>query len=305
MQDVHLGSIDLNLLVVLEALLEERHVTRAAKRVGLSQSAMSHALGRLRELFSDPLLVRTGEGMQPTARALALSPGLGQTLTQLRGLLAPRPAWMPETARHAFNIATTDFGELTIVRPLLVRLSKEAPGIDLRVRVIAGSHVSALSRGDHDLVLTPPAVGERTCGIYQRHLFRERFVVVARKGNPHVGKRLTLARYLSAPHALVSPRGTPVGLVDELLEKQQLSRRVVVSVPHFLVVPHLVAATDLLVTLAERVARIFAELLPLELHPLPLALDGFAMSQIWHERTHGDPAQQWLRDLVAEVAKSA
>lgn len=307
MHDVHLPSVDLNLLVALDALLQERHVTRAAARIGLSQSAMSHALGRLREVFADPLLVRSQEGMQPTERALLLAPLLAQVLVQVRSLLEPVPTWDPSTAQRAFVIGTTDYGELAIVRPLLVRLAKEAPGIDLRVKGAEGegSYVHPLARGDLELVIAPLWAADAVEGMYHRKLFRERFVVVARKGNPHIGKRLTLARYLRAPHALVAPSGTAGGVIDDLLAQQKLARRVALRLPHFLAVPHLVAATDLLVTLAERVARVFAELLPLEIHPLPLAVEGFTLSQIWHARTHRDPAHEWLRQMVAEVAQEA
>ncbi|HEX6245931.1 MAG TPA: LysR substrate-binding domain-containing protein, partial [Polyangiales bacterium] len=154
-----------------------------------------------------------------------------------------------------------------------------------------------------ELALRPAANNGDHEGLYKRLLSKDRFVVVARKGNPHTAGRLTLKRYLEAPHALVAPGGVPRGRVDDLLAERGLSRRVALSVPHFLVAPHFVAESDLLLTLAERVARRYAPLLDLELHPLPLPLPGFAIHAFWHPRLQHDPAQRFLRELLFEVAR--
>lgn len=301
---MHLRSLDLNLLTALDALLRERHVTRAAKQVGLSQSAMSHALARLREHLADPLLVKSSRGMQPTERALALQPLLQSALGTLERALAPLPAFDPREARRTFHVCASDYETLTFVEPLLNRLRAAAAGVNLRLYAPRLTPVAdALARGDLDLVIKPLSKVDVAEGIYhQRLMVRERFVVIARRGNPHVGKKLTLQRYVRAPHALVAPGESARGKVDEMLEERGLSRRVLVTVPHFLVAPHLVANTDLLLTIPERVALRFAPLLQLQVHALPVPLAGFSIHQLWHARTHADSAHQYLRQQLSEVA---
>lgn len=304
MHQVHLRQLDLNLLLALDTLLDERHVTRAARRLGLSQSAMSHALGRLRQQLGDPLLVRTRQGMQPTERALALKLPLRHALEQLRQLLAAPTPFDPKSAQRTFVLCVSDYEALTLVRPLLRQLSKEAPGVDLRLRASPDPNatVELLARGEVDLVLKPLSKLEQVDGIYHQRLARNQFVVVARPGNPYVGKRLTLKRYVAAPHVLISPGGTARGVIDELLEVHGLTRRIHVTVPNFLVAPHFVAETDALLTLPERVAHELAPALGLELHALPLAYDGFDVDQIWHARTHEEPAHRYLRQRLYEAA---
>jgi DNA-binding transcriptional LysR family regulator len=307
MQHVHLRDFDLNLLLALDALLEESHVTRAARRLGLSQSAMSHALARLRERLDDALLVRTARGMEPTERARSLMPGLRAALSALDLSLAPAASFDPKTAQHTFRLGVSDYEELTLVRPLLRRLAREAPHLNLLLLMPSdhGRVQESLSRGELDLVLKPLSKQDTAQGIYyQRLLSHDRFVVVARQGNPYVGKRLTLKRFVQAPHALVAPGGTPRGVVDDLLAQRGLSRRIMLCLPHFLVAPHFVAESDLLLTLAERVARRYAPLLKLEVHPIPLPLPGFSVHALWHARTHSDPAQRYLRQALFEVARA-
>lgn len=303
MHDVHLRNLDLNLLLALDALLAERHVTRAARRIGLSQSAMSHALGRLRAQLDDPLLVRSKRGMQPTERALGLALPLRAALAQLEQLFTAPVPFEPATARRAFVLCVSDYEALTLVRPVLRRLTREAPGIDLRLRGAPSPSAvtELLAQGDLDLVLKPLAKEEAADGVYHQRLVRSQFVVLARRDNPYVGKRLTLKRYVAAPHVLVSPGGTARGMVDDLLAPRGLSRRVQVTVPSFLVAPHLVAESDALLTLPESVARELGPLLGLTLHALPLTHEGFSVDQIWHARTHSDPAHRYLRKLVYEA----
>lgn len=306
MQHVHLRDFDLNLLLALDALLGEAHVTRAAGKVGLSQSAMSHALSRLREKLQDPLLVRTKRGMEPTERARTLTAPLRAALSEIDRALGPSAEFSPKQARQTFYVGSSDYEQLTLVRPLLARLAREAPGIDLVLRSPQPltSVPELLARGELDLVVKPLAKADAVQGIYhQRLIALDRFVVVARKGNPFVGKKLTLKRFLAAPHALVAPGGTPRGLVDDLLAKRGLSRRIMLATPHFLVAPHFIAESDMLLTMAERVARRYAAMLDLELHPLPLPLPGFSVHAIWHARTHASPAHRYLRQAFFSIAR--
>jgi len=305
MHDVHLGSVDLNLLVALDALLAERSVTRAAARTGITQSAMSHALARLRTLTEDELLVRGQGGMVPTMRGEALALPVRRALGEIALALAPPPAFDPATAKGKIRIGTSDYGELILLPRLVPRLAREAPGIDLRVLSLLDDLSTPLASGAIDLAIAPLHPDEERSGIYARKLFDERFVCVVRQGHPLADKRLTLARYAAASHALISPRGREGGYVDDALARLGMQRRVAVAVPHFLIAPHLAASSDLLLTLAARIADVLARPLGLAVLATPpeLRLEGFTMSIVWHQRTHEAPAQRWLRELiVAEAA---
>jgi DNA-binding transcriptional LysR family regulator len=303
MHDVHLGALDLNLLVALDALVRERNVTRAAERVGITQSAMSHALARLRTLTSDPLLVRSSAGMVLTARAEALGPPIRRALEDVSRALAPPLPFDPKTARGRVVIGTSDYGELVLLPRLVARLQREAPGIDLRVRAYEDG-AAQLASGAIDVGVAPVRPRDEAPGIFAKRLFDETFVCVVRKGHPLAQKKMTATRFADARHALIAPRETEGGFVDDALAKLGLSRRVAVAVPHFLIAPHLVAASDLVLTLASRVAHVLAKPVGLAVlqPPRELGLEGFTMSALWHERTQNDPAQRWARNLIFEVA---
>jgi DNA-binding transcriptional LysR family regulator len=307
MHELHLRSLDLNLILALDALLEERSVTRAAQRVGITQSAMSHALARLRAVTGDALLVRTGSGLVATARAEELGPPIRRALEGVAAALRPPQAFDPKTAERRIRVGTGDYGEIVLLPRVLERLAKEAPRVDLRV-VFQGDNAAGMLRsGDIDLLLSPVFAAEVGPGMYARKLFDERFVCVVRRGHPLASKKLTLARYVGASHALISPLGKEGSQTDDALARLGLSRRVAVTVPHFLVAPHIVAQSDLVLTLPARVANMLARplgLVTLE-PPSELRLDGFTMSAVWHERTQADPAQRWTREVFAEVAKDS
>jgi DNA-binding transcriptional LysR family regulator len=305
MQSAHdsLGGLDLNLLLALDALLAERHVTRAAARLGLTQSAASHALARLRTALGDPLLVRGGRGaMVPTPRAEALAGPLGQALAALAAAVHGPPAFEPATARRTFRVASGDYGELVLLPPLAARLATAAPGIDLWFHQAPNDLGAALAAGTIDVVFAPVRGRAWPAGCFEKKLFRETFTCVVRKRHPIAGQRLTLARYCALSHLLVAPRGTPGSIVDDALAAGDRARRIAVAVPHFLVVPHVVAATDLVATLATRVVDAIAPLHELVRLPPPVELPGFDMAMVWHERAHHDPPQRWLREQVAAVA---
>lgn len=308
MSDVHLGTFDLNLLLALDALLTERSVTRASARIGVTQSAASHALARLRKLTGDELLVRGRDGMVPTLRAEAMGAPLRRALEDIRGTLSPPRAFEPKAARLRVFIGTSDYAELVLLPGIMARLGREAPGVELRVVALRDDPGSDLASGKLDVVLMPPPLpSEEGPSIHYLQVLSERFVCVARRDHPLAKKRaLTLSRFAAASHALISPWGMEGGLVDDALARLGLQRRVTVALPHAMVAPHVVASSDLLLTMPERVARVLAPPLGLVvLEPPPeLLLTGFAISMLWHERTDGDLARRWLRDvIVAEAAE--
>jgi DNA-binding transcriptional LysR family regulator len=298
MHAMNLDAMDLNLLRVLDALLTERHVTRASKRLGLSQPATSHALARLRECLGDPLFVRTPRGLAPTARASELAGPLRAALSTLQHVVAGGAGFDPATAKRTFHIATIDYGSFVVVPALLERVQREAPGIDLWVRAVREDPFEQLASGEADVALGPAPMLPARASFHTRKLYEERFVCMARKGHPRVRKGLDLATWASLSHILVAPRGNPGGVVDEVLAKHGMARRVALAVPHFLVAPHVVASSDLVLTIGARVAAAFAEMLPVKIFEPPVPIPGFEVHLTWHARNHHDPAQQWLRGLI-------
>jgi DNA-binding transcriptional LysR family regulator len=298
---MNFDSLDLNLLRVLEALLAERSVSRAAARLRLSQPATSSALARLREALHDPLLVRGGGGMVPTPRALALQEPVRAALRQLEGALTEPAAFEPRTARQTFVLVASDHAQLLVVPGLAARL-RELP--HLRLRVLAPPRdfpLAELERGEVDLVLGAfdLAPGDRAPrGLKRQLLATERFVVVGRRGHPALarGRRLEL----TLPQLHVAPRGGTEGRFDRQV---RLRRNVVLFVPHYLVAPWVLASTDLLAALPERVARRFAEAFPLTLAPAPVEGAELRLHQLWHPRRQEEPAHRWLRAEVLAAAR--
>jgi DNA-binding transcriptional LysR family regulator len=301
MPETHLAQVDLNLLVALDALLAEGHVTRAAARLGLTQSALSRALGRLRVLLDDPLFVRTGHGMRPTPRAQALAEPLRRALEQLHSAVLDRPGFDPATSRRTFTLGTVDYALAVLLPPLLERLKEQAPGVDVTVRSIPRDFTGALEAGELDMVLMPSR--PTSAGLVWTPLFDERFVCVLREGHPALRQPLTLKRFAALGHVLVAPEGRPGSQVDDILAEQGMKRRVALLVPNFLVVPPVVAASDLIATLPVRVVRAFEGALALQRVAPPLKVPGFTLAQGWHERQRREPGHVWFRGLMAEVGR--
>lgn len=300
---MHLSALDLNLLVALEALLRLESVTEAAREVGLSQSAMSHALGRLRDQFGDELLIRSGRKMVPTARAEQLFEPLQEALASLKQAISDPTPFEPAQAEEEFWIATNDYALFTLLPPLIKRLQLKAPRIDLRVRELGrGPLAERLARGEIDLALTVGLPEHVPDTLYRRDLFQLELVSLVRRGNPFVEDELDLDIFCELPHILVSPLGDSQGAVDTKLAELGRSRRVAIVVPHFMVAPHLVAATDMILTTAKSVAESFAQFLPIRVVEPPLELVRGTISLVWHPRTHREASHKWLRKQIEKVA---
>jgi DNA-binding transcriptional LysR family regulator len=292
---MNLHAIDANLLVTLDALLTERSVTRAAARIGRSQPATSNALARLRELFGDPLLVRTHDGMRPTPRAASLAASLRQAVTGLQRALAEPGRFTPATAQATISIGLTDYGALVVLPPLARALARRAPGIDLRAQALGPGMLDALASGQLDLALA--RVAQVPPRFRRAPVLSDALCTVVRAGHPLTSGRLTLARFARADHALVSI-GEGMAPVDEMLARHGLVRRIALRVAHFLVVPHVLEATDLVATVPGRVAACFGR--TLRALRSPVEIPGFELSLVWHEDRDDDPAQRWLRTLVLD-----
>jgi len=305
MIDIHImpivhdvSAVDLNLLRVLGALIDEQHLTRAGKRLGLTQPATSHALARLRRVFDDPLFVRTSRGLAPTPRAQQLAEPVRAAMRAIDRCFRAEAPFVPASAVRSFSIATSDYGSFVLAPELIERLGREAPSVDVCLRPLDAAFGEQLARGEADLVVAPKRGDELPAGIHSRRLFRERFVCLLRRGHPLLKRGIDLATWTSMRHILITPRGTAGGVVDDALAELGSRRRVVLTVPHFLLAPHLVTGTDSVVTLGARVAEAFAQILPLCVVDPPVKLPTFEVRMYWHERHHRDPAQQWLRAAV-------
>lgn len=306
MSEIHLGGLDLNLIVALDALLRERHVTRAARRLGVTQSAASHSLARLRRLLGDPLLVRgAGGALFATPRAEQLGPAIGRALAGIADALRSPAAFEPGTARRTFHVGAADYADAVLLPRLAARLGKVAPHIDLFTHAYQDWGDARLLDGSLDLVLGPPRGVLRPAGSYEKAILIEQFTCIMRRGHPLARKRLTLARYCATPHLMVAPRGALGSFVDDALAAAGAQRRVAVAVPHFLVVPHVIAATDLIATLANRLVALLGPGLGLVRKPPPFPLPGFSIAMAWHERNHHDPAHRWFRDELAAIAAAS
>jgi DNA-binding transcriptional LysR family regulator len=301
MNDVHVEAFDLNLLLAFDALWTERHVTRAAKRVGLTQSAMSHALRRLREQLADPLFQATPRGLQPTARAHAVAPPVSEALALVRRAVARPAPFTPATLKRTFTLGTTDYGDMVLLPRLMARLVHEAPGVQLILRPVVDSGEQALVAGEHDLTIGVAMPG--TSDVHSATLFADEFVSLLRADHPLAHQRLTLARFVALGHVLISPQGRGEASVDVALRQLGLTRRIALRVPHFLSAPLVVAESDLIVTLPARVAAALAGNERLIVRRPPLAVPGFTLSLFWHARNDDDEAHRWLRALVAEAAR--
>lgn len=296
-----LSAIDLNLLVVLRALLTERHVTRAAKRVGLSQSATSHALSRLRELYDDPLLVRSGRVLELTPRARTLLPALERGLSDLKATLDGEAEFAPQRARRAFTLGMADYAQAVMLGPLLRELERQAPGVDLTALTFPNLTELALA-GNIDLALD--VSGRAPSALLQsQRLFDDGFVCMVRKAHPQVQKRLSMERYLSLRHVVVAPTGASGSIVDTELEKRGLERRIALRVSNFLAAPLVVSQSDFVSTMPRRLAVQVARHYSLRILPPPLPLPTFGFSLVWHPRFERDAAHAWLRALIVSVSE--
>lgn len=301
MNSVHLGQVDLNLLVALDALIKSGSVTVAASQLGVTQSAMSHALGRLRRLLGDPLFVRGPRGLSPTARTEELRAPIASALGEIAAALQPRAPFDPARARTSFTIATNDYAELVLLPPLLQELTTRAPGVDLIIEGWQKDIERRLEAGEVDLAVGLPSAG--VPGIRRQRLFSEGFVCMVRSRHPAVRARLTLESFAALPHLLVAPHGRGRGVVDEALARAGLERRIALRVSHFLVAPRIVARSNLVLTLPERAARASAAR-GVRILPTPVEVPRFTMMLLWHERTQADPSQAWMRGLISAVGRA-
>jgi len=300
--EVDLSRIDLNLLVVFAALVETRSVRRSAKRLSLGASAVSMALGRLRQTFGDPLFVRAAQEMRPTPRAQALWTEVAPALDAIRNAVAGARSFEPSRAELAIRFAAPDDLEFVLVPRLLERLEREAPGVRLVLRPADfRSLIGRLDEADADVALS----ARPTSGVGQRHrvrrLHEERFSVLYDEARLGRSGRLPLDTYVATPHVLLSVTGDQHGVVDDALERLGRTRTVVATVAHFPTIPFVLRRRRALANVPTTAARHFAKTYGLARCALPFPSPTFDLVLVWHARTDADPAHAWFRALVTEV----
>lgn len=297
MREVNIHSLDLNLLVALKALLEEKHVTRSAEKCGLSQPAMSRALGRLRLMFKDPLLVKGSGGLVLTARAAELQQPLQNILSEISQIMTV-PVFEPAKMKGELVIATRDYELAAILPPFIQRVTEEAPGLSLRIVSLVGDDLSPLERNELDFVLSGTDYSSST--LSRRTLLKDNFVCLMAADNAQAKKTLTLERYLEMRHCLITISQFRVGIVDALLKEQGHERSVAVRVPHFLAAAQVVAATNLTVTLPRKLGVLLAERDDFVIKELPIKTPSFPIYLYWHIRNQTNPVHGWLRKILLE-----
>ena len=298
---MNLRTVDLNLLVALDVLLTERNVSRAATRLGMTQSALSHALKRLRVVFGDPLLRRGARGMEPTERALSLHEPIKAVLAEIHSLVSTRIVFNPAATQRTFKLSMSDAMSVEAL-PLIVReLRKNAPGIDLRVTT-CGPREACARILDDEVELAIGVFPHVPSGVSRKELYRDVLVCVADKRNPRLKNgRMNERSYLDCPHVTVAPNLDSGVQLDEILEAMGFTRRVVATVPHYTALPGLVGGTDLVAHTRRSLLRIIRTGTNLAVFPIPapFRVPELCFEQIWHPRYERDPGHRWLRGLIS------
>jgi DNA-binding transcriptional LysR family regulator len=297
MRQAHVRGIDLGLLTTLQALVEERSITRAAERVHLSQPAMSRAFDRLQELFNDELLVRTKQGYEPTLRALHLHAEIERLLPSLEGLLRGDD-FDPATATDTFRIAATDYATSVVFPGFMERMTKLAPHVALEIFPFTDTVFRRLETNALDLALW---VNNAPNELRSQVLFHDRFACLVRLGHPIGRDRLTLERYLSFPHASVTLAEGRQGIIDDILDEKGLQRRVQLKIPYFASAAWTIEHSDMVLTVPKRLATRLTKIARIRAVEPPIEFAEFRYIQVWHPRMDSDPAHQWLRRMFAEA----
>lgn len=296
-----LAALDANLLVALDALVQESNVTRAARRVGITQSAMSQTLGRLRRQFDDPILLKVGRNMEPSPFALRIRGRLHAAIGELEAVVRDRPTFDPSTATHRFVIATVDYLAMLLVPQLRALVAREAPDVRLAIHALDPESATArLAEGVAQLYVGVRSQTERA--LETQVLYQEQLVVLVGPEHPFADAPPSLEAFAQSEHVHVSPRREAGSLVGRGLTAMGYDRNVAVEVPFFALLPDILRNSELVATVPSRLAELFIEEHDFAAHPVPLELPDFEVCMAWHPTFAADPSLVWLRDAVARLA---
>jgi len=294
---MELKQIDLNLLVVLNRLLLDGRVSKVATDLGLSQPAVSNALARLRKLTGDTLFLRTSKGMEPTPYAQLLAEPVAQALGIIHGALNQNTSFDPLTATRRFTIGMTDIGEIYFMPTLMAELGKIAPSVTMSTVRNANVNLrEEMESGSINLAIG--LLPQLKAGFFQRRLFTQRYVCMFRKNHRLDKRKMSLPEFSSSDHLVVVSQGTGHGKVDELLERSGVVRKVLLTIPHYVAVGHILQNSDMVATVPERLARALVDPFDLTYVSHPARLPEIAINLFWHAKFHKEPANEWLRGLV-------
>jgi DNA-binding transcriptional LysR family regulator len=300
-----LQGLDMNLLLAFDALLRERHVTRAAEGLDVGQSSMSASLAKLRHLFQDELLTRTGAGLVPTERALALLPLVHEAISALERVMEPALPFDPQSAEQTFRLIVIDYIDLLVMPAILRRLRQEAPGVKVHVLQTNPKHFGEmLAAGDLDISLTYfPDAPDYLKG---RNLFSDRFVALCAQSNPALTATLDVKAFCKLPHVTIEPDAAQIYNVqiDAALDPYGIRRHVQMIKPSFLALPYVLENSDMVACVPVRLAHRMKRMAAVDMFDIPLELPRFNVRMLWHPRTHHDPANEWFRQLIVDCAQS-
>lgn len=296
-----MDQFDLNLLRTLDALWRHRHLGRAAEELKVSQPALSHALKRLRDQLGDPLFVKTQSGMQPSARAVELAPVVQALLATVREHVIVAPEFDARMSSRCFTLAMSDIGEITFLPALLAELVYLAPGVDVVTVSMSPRDLNgALQRSEVDLVIGffPDIDGT---DVFQQRLFSHGFACLVSAANPLAKTALTADSFMAQPHAVVHTESRTHDIVEQYLREHGIRRRQLLRCPHFLGIPNVIAATNLIATVNESIANVLAGNQQLVVKEAPFAFPRYDVKQYWHRGQHEDPGNRWLRGVVMRL----
>lgn len=300
-----LPTLDLHLLLAFDALMRERHVTRAAERLEVGQSSMSASLAKLRDLFQNELLMRAGTGLVPTERAMALLPRVQEALAAMERVLEPATPFDPATARHTFRLIVIDYIDLLVMPSVMRRLREEAPGVKIHVLQTNPKHFGEMmAAGELDLAITYfPDAPDYLKG---RNLFADRFVTICARDHPAIAASLDVAAFCALPHVTIEPDLAQIYNVqiDAALRPHGVSRNIHMIKPSFLALPFVLETSDMVACVPVRLARRMTQMARIDMFDIPLELPLFNVRMLWHPRTQHAPANEWLRRVVVECAQA-
>lgn len=296
------NRLDLNLLVALDALLSEKSITRASRRLNLSQSATSGVLARLRDYFKDELLMPVGRNLVLTPLAVSLIQPVRDVLLQIQRTIEIKPEFDPATAVREFRIVASDFVSTVLLGELGRRVALEAPGISLDISLSSSTFNERLERGEVELVILPGKFMSESKPT--QVLFEETYTCIVWTGNALVGDTLTLENYMALGHVSSRFGATQTSFEEHFLKENGYDRRIEVSTPNFTSLPHFVIGTNRIATMHTRLARMLACYYPIRLIEPPIAFPKIEMCMQWNPFLENDPSHQWLRRLLADIARA-